>query len=157
MIGTYQLLREHYNLSTWILLGCVIQSGLSFIFPRSYAAFPAILLFGWGIVDVLLMHFGLKHNVYGDGVIDGKWSVAYPSQKETEAVNGKPGDHGPGAVMILAVRTNSPMGFFADGKILASISLSFLSSTVPWLASSYQVIDDAIAQVLKKLAIDSGT
>jgi hypothetical protein len=125
LIVRYQLLREHYNLSTWILLGCVIQSGLSFIFPRSYAAFPAILLFGWGIVDVLLMHFGLKHDVYSDGVIDGKWSVAYPGQTETEAVNGKPGDNGPGAVMILGVRSNSPMGFFADGKILAPISTPF--------------------------------
>lgn len=68
------------------------------------------------------MHFGLKQDVYRDGVIDGKWSVAYPSQQETEAVNGKPGDNGPGAVMILGTRSNSPMGFFADGMILTSIS-----------------------------------
>ncbi|KEF62342.1 uncharacterized protein A1O9_00314 [Exophiala aquamarina CBS 119918] len=50
-----------------------------------------------------------------DGVIAGKWSVAYPSLQETEVVNGKPGDNGPGAVMILGTRSNSPMGFLADG------------------------------------------
>ena len=116
------MIREHFSLSTWILLGCLIQAGLSFIFPRSYAAFPAILLLGWGIVDGFLMHFGLKHDVYLDGVINGKWSVAYPAEGETEVIRGKPGDNGPGAVMILGARSNAPMGLFADGKCFASTS-----------------------------------
>lgn len=50
------------------------------------------------------------------GVIDGKWSVGYPSEGETEVVHGKPGDNGPGAVMILGARSNSPLGMFGDGK-----------------------------------------
>lgn len=85
------------------------------------------------------MHFGLKRNVYMDGVIDGKWSVGYPSKNETEAVNGKPGDNGPGAVLILGTRSNAPMGFFADGmcdpnhslRISLWIIKSERKSTVP--------------------------
>jgi len=109
------LLRDSFNLSTWILVGCVIQAALSFIFPRSYAAFPAIFLLGWGIVDAFLMVFGLKENVWSKDVIDGKWSVAYPDAGETDTVTSKPGDSGPGAVMILGTRSNSPLGMFADG------------------------------------------
>jgi len=115
-----QLLRDNFNLSTWILVGCVIQSLFSFIFPRSYAAFPAILLLGWGIVDAFLMHFGLKKNIWYEGVIDGKWSVAYPGPGETEDVHGKPGDNGPGAVMILGARSNSALGMFDDGMSLST-------------------------------------
>ena len=117
------MLREHFNLSTWILLGCVIQAGLSYIFPRSYAAFPAVLLLGWNIVDVVLMHFGLKHDIYQDGVISGKFSVAYPGDRETEVIHGRPGENGPGAVMILGTRTNAPMGVFAFGMVPRSICL----------------------------------
>lgn len=68
------------------------------------------------------MHFGLKRDIYMDGVIDGKWSVAYPGPGETEAVTGKPGDNGPGAVMILGTRSNSPMGFFAEGMFPSTIA-----------------------------------
>ena len=113
-----QLLRENFSLSTWILVGCVVQSLLSLVFPRSYVAFPAIVLLGWGIADVFLMHFGLKKNIWYKDVIDGKWSVAYPDPGETEVVHGKPGDNGPGAVMILGTRSNSALGMFADGMSL---------------------------------------
>ncbi|KIW68960.1 hypothetical protein PV04_04871 [Phialophora macrospora] len=61
------------------------------------------------------MHFGIKKNVYAEGVIDGKWSIGYPSDGETEIVHGKPGENGPGAVMILGAKSNSPLGMFGDG------------------------------------------
>lgn len=77
-------------------MGGAIHVLLSFIFPRSYLAFPIGLLLGWRIVDAFLMHFGIKKNIYAEGVIEGKFSVGYPSDGETMVVHGNPGDNGPG-------------------------------------------------------------
>ncbi|OAP65601.1 hypothetical protein AYL99_01573 [Fonsecaea erecta] len=109
------LLKDNFSVTTWLLMGGAIQILLSFIFPRSYAAFPVLLFLAWNIIDAFLMHFGLKKNIWAEGVIDGKWSVAYPSEGEKEVVHGNPGENGPGAVMILGARCNSPLGLFAEG------------------------------------------
>lgn len=110
------MLKDNFSLITWLAMGATLQVLLSLVFPRSYAAFPVLLLLGWSIVDTYLMYFGVKKNVWYDGVIHGKWSVAYPDEGETTVVHGKPGDNGPGAVMILGTRSNSALGMFAYGK-----------------------------------------
>ncbi|KIX95309.1 uncharacterized protein Z520_08826 [Fonsecaea multimorphosa CBS 102226] len=109
------LLKDNFSISTWLLMGGAIQLLLSFVFPRSYIAFPVLAILAWNIGDAFMMHFGLKKNVWSEGVIDGKWSVAYPSEGATEVVRGNPSENGPRAVMILGARSNSPMGMFADG------------------------------------------
>ncbi|EXJ60261.1 hypothetical protein A1O7_04413 [Cladophialophora yegresii CBS 114405] len=113
--GDIAILRDSFSVSTWLLLGGALQVLLSFLFPRSYLAIPIVGILGWRIADAYLMHFGIKKNVWAEGVIKGKWSVGYPSDGETEIVHGKPGDNGPGAVMILGAKSNSPLGMFADG------------------------------------------
>jgi len=113
--STIATLKDNFHLKTWILLGCVLQSILYFIFPRSYAAFPAIALLAWSFTDALLMHFGLKKDKWYEGVVNSKFSVAYPGPGESDVVRTKPGENGPGAVMILGARSNSPLGMFADG------------------------------------------
>ncbi len=66
----------------------------------------------------MLMHFGLKKDKWYEGVVDSKFSVAYPGAGESEVVRTKPGENGPGAVMILGARGNSPLGMFADGEFI---------------------------------------
>ena len=60
------------------------------------------------------MTFGFKKNTCYDGVIDGKVAAAYPAEGQRSAI-GKPAENGPGAVMILGTRSNSPLGMFAPG------------------------------------------
>jgi hypothetical protein len=55
-----------------------------------------VAILGWRFVDGFLMHLGFKKNIYAEGVIDGKFSVAYPSDGETETVRSNPGNNGPG-------------------------------------------------------------
>jgi hypothetical protein len=93
-------------------LGGAIQVLLSFIFPRSYLAFPIVGILGWRIVDAYLMHFGIKKNVYAEGVIDGKWSIGYPSDGETEIVHGKPGENGPGGESRFPEHSRRPPSFY---------------------------------------------
>lgn len=99
-----------------MVMGCVVQSGLSLVLPKGLAALPALLLLGWGVLDAMLMSFGLKQNTWMQGVIDGKFSAAFPEPGQGSALEGRPGDNGPGAVMILGVRSNSPLGMFAPGR-----------------------------------------
>jgi hypothetical protein len=112
-----QLLRDNFTISTWILIGCVIQGLLTLTIRPSLAVLPAFLLLTWGIIDALLMSVGLKQNTWMKDVIVGKFSVAYPAQGEARAIQGQPADNGPGAVMILGTRSNSPMGMFAPGTL----------------------------------------
>src|ERR1700722_407486 len=111
-----QLLRENFTISTWILLGCVVQAFLSLLLPRLFATLPAVLLLAWGMLDALLVYAGLKKNTYMQDVIVGKFSVAYPADGDGSDIQGQPGENGPGAVMILGTRSNSPLGMFAPGK-----------------------------------------
>ena len=113
-----QLLRENFTISTWILLGCIVQALLSLLLPRLLATLPAVLLLAWGMLDALLVYAGLKKNTYMQDVIVGKFSVAYPADGEGSDIQGQPGENGPGAVMILGTRSNSPLGMFAPGKCL---------------------------------------
>jgi hypothetical protein len=105
-----------FTISTWILLGCIIQTLLSLLLPRLFAILPAVLLLAWGMLDALLVYAGLKKNTYMQDVIVGKFSVAYPADGEGSDIQGQPGENGPGAVMILGTRSNSPLGMFAPGK-----------------------------------------
>lgn len=68
------------------------------------------------MLDALLVYAGLKKNTYMQDVIVGKFSVAYPADGDGSDIQGQPGENGPGAVMILGTRSNSPLGMFAPGK-----------------------------------------
>jgi hypothetical protein len=90
---------------------------LTLTLPRRFAFLPALSLLLWGILDALLMSLGLKRNTWMNDVIVGKFSVAYPTDGQGSAIEGPPGDNGPGAVMILGTRSNSPLGMFAEGEV----------------------------------------
>jgi hypothetical protein len=109
------LLRDNFTISTWLFLGCVIQGLLTLALPRAYAILPAVLFLAWGMLDALAIGLGLKKNSWMDSVIVGKFSVAYPTPGQGPCTSGQPGDNGPGAVMILGTRSNSPLGMFAPG------------------------------------------
>src|SRR3954471_976850 len=88
-----QLLRENFTISTWILLGCIVQALLSLLLPRLFATLPAVLLLGWGMLDALLVYAGLKKNTYMQDVVVGKFSVAYPAEGDGSAIRGQPGEN----------------------------------------------------------------
>ena len=100
-------------------MGCIVQYLFTLALRPSQAVLPAFLLISWRIIDVLLMTFGLKTNTWATGVIDGKFAATYPGEGQRTAI-GKPGNNGPGAVMILGGRSNSPLGMFAPGMFQSS-------------------------------------
>lgn len=113
LIFGLQLLRDNFTIPTWILLGCILQYLLTLVLRPSLAVLPAFLLISWSIIDALLMTFGLKKDIWAKDVLDFKFSVGYPAVGQRSAV--KPASNGPGAVMILGTRSNSPLGMFTPG------------------------------------------
>ena len=69
------------------------------------------------------MKFGYKHNKWMDGVMPGKVSVAYPADSvdgKNASIGLKPGENGPGAVMILGAKSNGALGMFEEGKSMCA-------------------------------------
>lgn len=133
---------------TWILLGCIIQYLLTLGLRPSLAVLPAFLLLSWGFIDALLMAFGIKKNTWANGVIDGKFAAGYPAEGQRSVT--KPADNGPGAVMILGTRSNSPLGMFAPGRSYLILSLYVTSDKI----TGYKEIGDRFNDMVKQLEKD---
>ncbi|KAI9719153.1 MAG: hypothetical protein M1828_006335 [Chrysothrix sp. TS-e1954] len=105
----HNLIRSQLQISTWLCLGAMLQC-LLFLLPiRTHlACLPAAALLLWRIGDNALMVFGLKRNVYLDGVLHEKFSALYPSADE-----GGPPASEELCVLHLASRSNHPLGMFA--------------------------------------------
>ena len=107
-----QLLRDNFTIPTWLMLGASLQ-GLVCLLPYRNIALvaPVVLVLSFQSVRTILMAFGLFKNSYMDGVIDGRSVPVYPNN---EGQYEKPADSQVCAIM-LAVRSNHPLGIFAEG------------------------------------------
>ena len=120
------VLRDTCSLPTWIFSGCLLQCLLSAALPWFVSIVPVLLYFSWNFLETTLTLRGLRKDPYLEGVIQGKFSVAYPAEGQKDVITGKPGVNGPGAVMILGSRCNHTLGMFAPGKCLVLISCASL-------------------------------
>ena len=107
-----QIVRDNFTIPTWLMMGALIQ-GLLCLLPYRNSALvaPVVLVLTYQIVRTVLISFGVLHNPYMDGVIDGRTVPVFATEKGTRE---KPADQGVCAIM-LAVRSNSPLGMFAPG------------------------------------------
>lgn len=94
------------------MLGAFIQGLLCLLPYRNIALVaPVCLALVFSIARTLLQAAGILRNPYMDGVIDGRTAVVFPN--ETGSYE-KAGDRQLCTIM-LAVRSNHPLGMFADG------------------------------------------
>ncbi|ETI24022.1 hypothetical protein G647_03391 [Cladophialophora carrionii CBS 160.54] len=104
------ILRQNFSLSTWILLGALLQSLVVFIIPRFYAVLPSLLILGARLADTLAITYGWKRNHYLDDAIMHRTSPQVPDEDGTfheeasqETV----------VVFLLGAKINHPLGIFA--------------------------------------------
>ncbi|KAJ9624515.1 hypothetical protein H2203_005250 [Taxawa tesnikishii (nom. ined.)] len=71
------LWRDQFQLSTWLLMGAALQSVTALLVGR-LAFLPAALVLLYRLADTYAMATGLKHNVWSDSVIRGKFSAQFP-------------------------------------------------------------------------------
>lgn len=116
------ILRDGLSLSTWLLLGGVLQGAAVAAFGYR-SLLPTTLILGYRALDTLLMTLNLKRNRYMDGVIMPKYSAQYPNNDGSFAstLNATTGsqDGDPAAkpliVFHLGARCNHPLGLLAPG------------------------------------------
>ena len=107
-----QTLRDNFTIQTWLCIGALIQGALCFLPYRNIALVaPVFLYLAYQVTRTTLMCFGLLKNPYMDGVNVGRTVPIFPSEK---GVQDQPGEKEICAI-ILAARSNHPLGMFAPG------------------------------------------
>ncbi|KAJ5554678.1 hypothetical protein N7513_004637 [Penicillium frequentans] len=106
------VIRDNFNLTTWLLMGASLQGLVVLVFPSSYAVLPPILMLFYLFSKTILATLGLIKNPGMDGVIAGKFSALLPNRNGV--FSGKAADQDV-ALIILAARSNHPMGIFGPG------------------------------------------
>ncbi|KAJ9624523.1 hypothetical protein H2203_005258 [Taxawa tesnikishii (nom. ined.)] len=105
------LWRDQFQLSTWLLMGAALQSVTALLVGR-LAFLPAALVLLYRLADTYAMATGLKHNVWSDSVIRGKFSAQFPDALGN--YGSTPGRNEVG-VLLIGARSNSPLGLLAPG------------------------------------------
>ncbi|KAL4988813.1 hypothetical protein BDW68DRAFT_85042 [Aspergillus falconensis] len=116
------VLRDGLSLSTWLLLGGLLQGAAVAAFGYK-SLLPTTVILGYRALDTLLMTLNLKRNRYMDGVVMQKYSAQYPnadgsfSTTPNAATGSQEGDPAakPLIVFHLGAKCNHPIGLFAPG------------------------------------------
>ena len=100
------VLRDNFTISTWLLIGAVLQTLLlAFPIGKVYALAPAILLLGFRFVKNLLITFGILANPYMKDVIIGKYAAVYPDAQGGFGERATPSNGGV-CVLLLGAQCN---------------------------------------------------
>lgn len=103
------LLRDNFQLTTWLAIGCGIQAILSCLIGDWRAYIPAFLLLLSRAIDTLLVVRQVKPNKTMKDVIQGRYTARVP------ATDGSYTNEKDICVFNIAARSNSPLGIFAPG------------------------------------------
>ncbi|KAJ5986653.1 hypothetical protein N7451_011018 [Penicillium sp. IBT 35674x] len=93
-------------------LGPGLQGLVVLVFPSSYVVLPPILMLFFLFSKTIFATLGLIKNTGMDGVIAGKFSALLPNRNGV--FSGKAADQDV-TLIILAARSNHPMGIFGPG------------------------------------------
>lgn len=99
-----QTLRDNLKLSTWLLLGALLQGIASLVLPKSYALLPVVLILLQRALDMILACYGVTHNSHMDDVLPGRFTAQIPGHHGAPPPT-KPAEHDV-AVVLLGLRSN---------------------------------------------------
>ncbi|KAK7964108.1 hypothetical protein PG996_008200 [Apiospora saccharicola] len=108
----HSLIRDSFTISTWLAMGAAAQCLLAACLPLQYALLPAPALLLCRLVKTVLMTAGLVKHDFDEGVIRGKYTAQVPGPNGTLPTS--PSENGV-CLLMLAARTNHPMGAFSPG------------------------------------------
>ncbi|GAB1317880.1 Monooxygenase [Madurella fahalii] len=111
-ITRYSAFRDNFRLTTWIALGALLQGLASLLLPARYALLPALYLLLHRAVRAIMMAGGVIPNTQMDGVIMGKYTAQIP--RKDGSLPTQPAEEEI-AVILLAARSNHPLGLFGKG------------------------------------------
>ncbi|KAF7198632.1 Monooxygenase [Pseudocercospora fuligena] len=113
LIGFHATLRDNFSIGTWLLFGAAIQAILFNVLPyrNIVLVLPIFLILGFKLLKTTLETVGILPNPYMKGVTIGRTVPVFPDEKGVQ--NTPAGDSL--CVIMLAVRSNHPLGMLAPG------------------------------------------
>ncbi|KAK0654794.1 hypothetical protein B0T16DRAFT_395685 [Cercophora newfieldiana] len=106
------VIRDNFNLITWIAFGAFVQGIASVCLPPTYALLPAAGFLLHRVLNTLFMYLGLVRNPHMDEVLLGKFTAQIPGRDGSPPRDPAQEDI---TVIILAGRSNHPLGSLAPG------------------------------------------
>lgn len=97
-------LRGNFKLSTWLLLGALLQGIATLVLPKSWALLPVVLLLLQRTIHTILACYGLTHNPHMDDVLPGRFTAQIP-EKDGGPPPTEPAEQDV-AIVLLALRSN---------------------------------------------------
>jgi len=114
-----QVIRDNFDLYTWLAFGCVLQALISFALPPRYALLPVAAYLSHRLLYTILACLGLARYAQMDHVLPGKYTAQIPGRDGTPAQS--PSEHDI-AILILAARSNQwVLPICATGQLVANI------------------------------------
>jgi len=122
------LIRDQFNISTWLLMGASLQCGLVAIFgARVWIVVLPVLMLGLRCIKTLLQAQGLLKNPHMEGVVRGRTTCHFP--EKDGSYQGSPSNKSL-AVLLISIRSNHALGLFGPGMKEAG---DFFENCVAWL------------------------
>ncbi|KAJ6109927.1 hypothetical protein N7486_002162 [Penicillium sp. IBT 16267x] len=137
MLDQDGVIRDNFDLTTWLLFGATLQGLVVLVFPSAYAVLPPILMLSYLFSKTMLATLGLIKNPGMDGVIAGKFTTLLPDQNGV--FSGKAADQNV-AVILLAARSNHPMGMFGPGYKMVADFMKQMQSELANNATQYNYL-----------------
>lgn len=87
-----QLIRQNFDISTWLLMGATLQTAVLLLPIRPvFALAPAVLLLAFKFLNTILIWFGLLENPLMKDSVRGKQTARYPQSTGTGKQTGNEG------------------------------------------------------------------
>ncbi|KAL1311867.1 hypothetical protein AAFC00_001939 [Neodothiora populina] len=111
------VIRDQFYISTWLLIGAVLQGTFMMVLPYRNIALvaPLALILLYRIAVPLAMHFGLIRNTYMDGVLPGRTVPVFADEYGNRDKGREQISDREMCVIMLAARSNHPLGILAPG------------------------------------------
>ena len=108
-----QLIRDQLPISTWLLLGALIQGTATALLPyrNIVMILPVLLVLSYKATTTLLVLLGVLSNPRMNGVIPYRTTAVLPTEK---GLPSKPGESSVCAIVLAAV-SHHPLGMLAPG------------------------------------------
>lgn len=122
------IVRDQFNISTWLLMGASLQCGLVAIFgARIWIVGLPVLVLGLRFIKTLLQAQGLLKNPYMEGVVRGATTCHFP--EKDGSYQGPPSNKSL-AVLLISIKSNHALGLLGPGMKEAG---EFFDNCVAWL------------------------
>jgi hypothetical protein len=154
-----QLIRDQLPVSTWLVIGALIQGLAHLLLPyrNIVLILPVLLFLSYKLITTLLILMNILPNTYMRDVIPGRTTIVYPDSRGQQENSGT----SPICAILLSVVSHHPLGMLAPGysavgerfqamtrELSADASLHGFLGATNWLNASERATNNEFASIM---------